>query len=461
MAASRIEHVVVLMLENRSFDSMLGALYPKSEMFDGLSGDESNPLRSPDGTVQSVRVWNDTSLSASAACIPSPDPGELFTDMNTQIFGDSNGRGEATMSGFVENFMKQPSDRPPNPRDIMHYFTPAQTPALSGLARSFAVSDRWFAAAPCETWPNRYFTHCGTAGGYVNNRRSRFPHRWPRGMKTIFRRLERAGRSWKVYFHDLPQAATLTDLWSRIPTHFCLFEEEFEKHAAQGRLANYIFIEPRYYPNPILGKLPNDQHPPHNILYGEQLIATIYNALRRAPTWDRTLFVITYDEHGGCYDHVPPPAAVSPGGRFFDGFAFDRYGVRVPTVIVSPFIPAGTIARPPSGSPPFDHCSIIATLEEAFDLGAPMTPRVGAAPSLLSLLTLTSPSNQGPEDLNIDWSDPSKKEQAAYMRRSRNGLQRSLSSPFTLLPAGLAKASAHIRRFGSRHSKSFKSSGPG
>jgi len=168
-------------------------------------------------------------------------------------------------------------------------------------------------------------------------------------MPTIFRRLGKYGYSWKIYFHDIPQTISLFDLWAKIPTHFCQFEAEFERHCRIGRLPNYSFIEPRYFPTFFSDKMPNDQHPPHNLLYGEQLIATVYNAVRNSPLWPRTLLLIVYDEHGGAFDHVVPPSAVSPGGPYPDGFRFDRYGVRVPAVIVSPYVAPGSIIRPPPG----------------------------------------------------------------------------------------------------------------
>jgi phospholipase C len=453
----KIEHVVVLMLENRSFDGMLGRLYPKSEGFDGLDGSESNPWHRPDGAVERVGVWNSQRIAARMARLPDPDPGELFADFNEQIFGRGGSTaGPAAMTGFVDNYAAQPQpNRPVHPRAVMHYFLPEQVPVISQLATAFGVCDRWHASAPCETWPNRYFAHTGTGGGYVNNERSRFPRRWPRAMPTIFRRLQQRGYSWRIYFHDLPQAATLVDLWWQIPTHFCLFDAEFEQHASAGRLPNYCFIEPRYYPSRWLRRAPNDQHPPHNLFYGEQLIAAVYNAVRAAPTWPRTLLVITYDEHGGCFDHVPPPPAVPPGGPYPDGFAFDRYGVRVPAVVVSPFLPAGTVIRPPprlGGAPvyPFDHCSIQATLHVLFELGPPLTPRVAAAPDLLSALSLEAPENDGPERILVEQPPLSTAEIEDHRRLPRNRHQRNFRAPALGLPAAAAGVAAHLRGFAAR-----------
>ena len=452
-----IEHVVVLMLENRSFDVLLGRLYPKSAQFDGLAGDESNPWHKPNGTVETIPVWNSDEVTAEAARLPDPEPGELFSDVTMQLFGlTADLSAPPTMDGFVDNYVRQPPPyHPDDPRGVMHGFLPAQVPAISTLAKAFGVSDRWHASAPCETWPNRYFAHCGTAGGYVNNDRSRFPSQWPRTMPTIFRRLDRHGYGWKIYFHDLPQTATLLDLWPKIPTRFCLFEAEFERHARSGRLPAYSFIEPRYFPSLLGNKPPNDQHPPHNLLFGEQLIATVYNAVRNAPTWPRTLLIITYDEHGGCYDHAPPPAAVPPGGPYPDGFHFDRYGVRVPAVIVSPYIAPGSVVRPPpqpDGAPaaPFDHASIPATLHKLFNIGAPLTPRVAAAPDLLSALTLDSPDNQGPERLSIDPRPPDPGEVRAYWQRHRNRHQRNLWHPTISLPAAAAGIVGLTRAAGAR-----------
>ncbi|MGD9617809.1 MAG: alkaline phosphatase family protein [Alphaproteobacteria bacterium] len=452
-----IEHVVVLMLENRSFDCLLGKLYPKSEQFDGLEGGESNPWHKPDGTVEQIRVWNSEVMTAEAACLPDPEPGELFEDVNVQLFGlEGDPDGQPDMSGFVDNYARQPWPwTPEDPSGIMHYFLPSQVPIISRLALDFGVSDRWYASTPSETWPNRYFAHCGTAGGHVNNSMNRFPYQWPRLMPTIFRRLGRHGYSWKIYFHDIPQAVSLFDLWPRIPTHFCRFEREFERHCRTGRLPNYSFIEPRYFPTLLSDKMPNDQHPPHNLLYGEQLIATVYNAVRNSPLWPRTLLLIVYDEHGGSFDHAVPPEAVPPGEPYPDGFRFDRYGIRVPAVIVSPYVAPGSVIRPPlrsdgTESYPFDHTSIIATLHKLFDIGPAMTPRVAAAPDLLPALTLERPENDGPDRLTIDPRRPHLSQVWKLRRRRRNRNQRNLRNPLLFVPRGVAELTGAVRGVGAR-----------
>lgn len=439
-----IRHVVVLMLENRSFDCMLGRLAPSDPGFDGLSGKEANTWHRADAPPSSIGVWNDPTLTAQSVCIPDPDPGELFTDIHMQIRGlDSGGNlnPQPTMDGFVDNYVRQATASTPDPKSVMHVFTPDQVPVISQLARAFGVSDRWFASAPCQTWPNRFFAHTGTANGYVDNSPSRL-HLMP----TIFQRLSEARQSWSIYFHDVPQAAALAGLWSDVATHFRLFEEDFANHAAQGALPAYSFIEPRYYPDLLLNHLPNDEHPPHNVAYGEELIAAVYNAVRNGPAWRQTLLIVTYDEHGGCYDHVVPPPATPPGGPNPDGFAFDSFGVRVPAVIVSPYVAPGSVIRP-SGSIPFDHTSIIATLRKLFGV-ASLTPRDAAAPDLLSALG-PSPDNDGPPSITAPAIPPAPAQIAAAAVKPPNDLQRSLSSLAVRLPTLGADVAAHIRRLNS------------
>ena len=165
-----INHIVVLMLENRSFDCLLGKLYPKSDSFEGLSGDEQNP----DANGSPVPVWNKPGTDEATMRIPNPDPGELWTDINSQLFGGPSAPrpGQAsTMDGFVRNYLAQQPLNPTetyDPKSVMHYFTPDQVPVLSALAKQFAVCDRWFASAPCQTWPNRWFVHAGPIRIYWN-----------------------------------------------------------------------------------------------------------------------------------------------------------------------------------------------------------------------------------------------------------------------------------------------------
>jgi phospholipase C len=441
-----IKHVVVLMLENRSFDCMLGALYPNSESFDGLRGSESNTWHKPDGSVQEISVWHDPTLTARMLCIPDPDPGELFADIHMQLYGllagDLPNPGAPAMTGFVDNYMRQPATNPAaDPYSVMHYFTPDQVPVITELARAFGVSDRWHASAPCQTWPNRFFVHTGTADGYVNNSPTHFPYR----METVFNRLTSVDKTWRVYFHDIPQSSTLARLWDKID-HFRHFDPAFAEDAAAGALPAYSFIEPRYFADPLSNRMANDEHPPHNVAYGEELIATVYNAVRGGPEWKDTLLIVTYDEHGGCYDHVVPPVATPPDGASPDGFNFDLYGVRVPTVIVSPYVRQGSIIRP-AGATPFDHTSILATLRKLFGF-PPLTNRDAGAPDLLSALG-DQPSNDGPTSITAPAVPPAPAQVARSAAKPLNGMQKALATAAFHLPTAGADIAAHVQRLSS------------
>ena len=443
-----IQHVVVLMLENRSFDCMLGMLYQSGEKFDGLRGTECNTWHKPDGSQLDIQVWKDPALDARTVCIPDPDPGELFADIHMQIHGlaaeGTPNTGGPTMSGFVDNYMRQPPTTPAtDPYSVMHYFTEDQVPVISRLARAFGVSDRWHASAPCQTWPNRFFAHTGTANGYVDNSPTHFPYE----METVFNRLSEADKEWRIYFHDIPQTATLASLWGDVFTgHFRDFADEFARDAAAGDLPAYSFIEPRYFTDLFLNNIPNDEHPPHNVAYGEQLIAAVYNAVRGGPRWKQTLLVITYDEHGGCFDHVPPPPATPPDARAPDGPDFNYFGVRVPAVIISPYVPAGTVIRP-AGLTPFDHTSIIATLRKLFGIGS-LTARDAAAPDLVDALEAlrTGPDNDGLPSITAPAVPPAPEQVARSAAKPPNSLQKSLATAALQLPTAGADPDTHIRR---------------
>jgi phospholipase C len=436
----KIAHVVVLMLENRSFDCLLGTLKRAGAEFDGLAGHEFNTYTPLNGSPRRIDSWNDSTLYPGLMTIPDPDPGELFSDINLQLFGLGGAPDlrPPPMSGFVDNYMRQPKqDRLHDAKASMHYYTPDQVPVMSLLASSFAVSDQWYASAPCQTWPNRFFLHTATAGGFTNNSPPHFPYLMP----SIFHRLAQTRRTSRIYFHDIPQSITLADQWLVASERFRPIQE-FWDDADHGDLPDYSFIEPRYFTDTILGLLPNDQHPPHDIIYGEQLIAKVYNAVRASPAWKKTLFVVTYDEHGGCYDHAPPPLAAPPQVHAGpDGFLFDRYGVRVPAILVSPYVAPGTVLRSaPAGlqdarPAPFDHTSIIRTLRELFDPnGVPLTNRDASAPSLDLVLNLDRPSNDGPDYIELPSYMPTASEIARAKDLPPNDLQRSLCSLSSHLP---------------------------
>ena len=415
-----IDYVILLMLENRSFDHLLGYLYPKSDTFDGLDGAQSN--RDPTGTA--VSVYPIMPDKENAYYYPLANPAEGFKATNYQLFSSTTApaNGQAANDGFVASFANELA-HPAHPRDpkligaqpssIMGMYSPETLPVLCGLAKGFAVCDRWFASVPTQTFPNRAFAVAGTSLGYTNNSAHGLPafH-----TPSVFGKLAEAGQTWKIYGYS-NRPLTANDFPDTVqPGPGCTVESGFDKFqndAASGQLAAFSYIEPEWATHPSSTAPPstteadnqhnfqieNDQHPVSNLAVGEKLIYDVYTALRsRQAVWDKSVLIITYDEHGGNYDHVPPETGATPpdditrGPDFFD---FTRFGVRVPAVIVSCLIPAGTVFRAPADGPPYDHTSIIATLRARFDLG-PLGKRDAIAPHLGPVLTLSEPRRDDP-----------------------------------------------------------------
>jgi phospholipase C len=387
-----LQHVVVLMLENRSFDHMLGFLYagsgnvsPTGQKFEGLTGTESNA----DASGKSFQVTPIRATYKFAYFMPGADPGEGYARTNAQLFGNTTAPVPpvATCEGFVTDFAfaLQPGNHVGTilagtvPQNIVGIFTPEMLPVLSGLARGYAVCDHWFSSVPTETMPNRAFALAATSVGTMDDRTKAF------ACPSIFGALSKSNVTWAVYGYDQEPLTRLDfpDTLAASDDHFGVFAD-FKKAAAAGTLPSFTFLEPSW------GSTGNSQHPNYDVALGEQLIHDVYYALRNGPGWNATLLVLTYDEHGGCYDHVPPPQGAVPpdatAGEF--GFDFKRFGVRVPTVLVSPLIPAGTVFRVPSGAPPLDHTSILKTVETRWKVPA-LTARDAAAVDLGSVVTLS------------------------------------------------------------------------
>src|ERR1700685_3150655 len=392
---SKIEHIVVLMLENRSFDNLLGWLYdPANDApfnvvppdFEGLYGKNlSNPA--PDGRIVSAGKTEDPRS-------PQPNPGEPFEDVYSQVYNvprpefkncPGNAPGPATMQGFIHNYAAQ-KDAPADPATIMQSLTPKTLPVLSSLAHHYALCDHWFASIPTQTFCNRSFVHAGTSSGYVNNGGGGpvFLNDTP----TIFDLLESAGKSWNVFVGGwLLQSFTLLtqrQMWKYALTkHFAHFKDFLAAAANKSGLPAYSFIEPIYFDSLVWGP-ENDAHPecnpyqfdgPTNLHRAEALVATIYDAIRNSPDWESTLLIVMFDEHGGCYDHVPPPdssqcdVAIAPdkiipaGQQGGIGFKFDRLGPRVPAIIISAYTPSQTRLHQI-----FEHTSILSTIVNCFNL---------------------------------------------------------------------------------------------
>lgn len=421
-----MDHVVLVIFENRSLDNLLGHLYGPEDgkTFDGVLGkDLSNPVpewaehQPPDGSGQ-VAVFVGTDMDA-----PNPDSGEEYYHTSTQLFGilDEHNRfagadtiaapwnapaegATPTMDGFVADyisFFTWEKGRQPTYDEyakIMQCYTPEQVPVLNGLAREFGVFDHWFCEVPSQTFMNRSFWTAATCtplptGGTAN---SPIQH-WIKDntAETLFNRLESLGKTWKVYVLDGQIPLTGVIHWpalrDRFATNFVPFEE-FEKDAAAGTLPDFALIEPNlllghgdYHPAAGSALAPGvdlQVDPPSSILSGEAFLDRLFTAYRSmrsetgANVWNTTLF-IGWDEPGGTYDHVPPgpvpaPDASAPAGQF--DFRFDRSGYRVPAIVVSPWVEPGSVYNEEHR-----HTSMLATLRERWGLGEPFTQRDAAA----------------------------------------------------------------------------------
>ncbi|KAG6558233.1 hypothetical protein Mapa_000416 [Marchantia paleacea] len=277
----------------------------------------------------------------------------------------------------------------------MSAFPTNKIPITVTLAREFALCTRWYASLPCSTQPNRFYVHSATSQGAISNVTLDLLKGFP--QKTVFESVEESNHSFKIYYQNIPATLFLSNLRSlKYIDNFAPYSS-FLKDAKAGKLPNYTVVEQRYFESPLAPA--NDNHPPHDVRLGEELIKEVYEALRSSPQWGEMLFIITYDEHGGLYDHVPPPSTGIPApddiiGPSPDFFKFDRLGVRVPTLLISPWIPRNTLVGEPKGPTPdshFEHSSIAATLKKIFNLKSFLTRRDAWAGTFDDVLSLSEP----------------------------------------------------------------------
>jgi phospholipase C len=412
-----LDHVVVVLFENRSLDNVLGRLYGPGDgkTFEGVIGkDLSNPI--PEWAEHGADRKEVPYAIATDMDSPNPDSGEEFFHTNTQLYNILNDHnrfkiGDAatapwnapptgatpTMDGFVTDYISTFTGeigRQPTYDEYAHImtgYTPDQLPVLNGLARDFGVFDHWFCEVPSQTFMNRSFWIAATSSGSVVNSPIR---KWftMNDTETIFERLEAHGKTWKVYVME-PMALSFTGvihfprLKDRLATHFVPFAE-FEKDAAAGTLPHFSLIEPNMMAghgdyHPAMGRSFSDKvnievDGPSSTLSGDAFLARVYNAYRSAVSetganvWN-TALLIGWDEPGGTYDHVPPgpvppPEPSAPPGEC--GFVFDRSGYRVPAIIVSPWVESGSVYNEE-----YRHTSLIATLRKTWGLGEAFTRR--------------------------------------------------------------------------------------
>jgi phospholipase C len=375
----KIEHIVVLMMENRSFDHILGylTLLNGRTDVDGLTADMANTFNG-----QKIRVHQLT----ETAWKKGQDPCHDGDCVDEQIAGGQ-------MSGFVSNYVAR-HQGDPDFNLVMGYYSGDTLTTYDHLARNFAICDRWFCSVDGATWPNRLYAVTGRAAGSKVNK-----HPLPiYDIPSFVRHLSARNISWRWYAHNFASLRAV-DSQYRPPlhpqfAHFSGFDSHtpfggnsFLEDAAQGKLAAVSWIDPDFGDaDPFHLTRANDDHPPTDIARGQELVLKAYNAVINSPQWNKTMLIVVYDEHGGIFDHVPPPAAADDDARF------RRYGVRVPAFVVSPFVERGRCEH----NTVFDHTSIIKTILLKFcrqpdgripDMGA----RVTNANHLGGLLTLATP----------------------------------------------------------------------
>ena len=505
MATPDIEHVVVLMLENRSFDSMLGWLYQNgaptqflpagtSQTYQGL---QSVDLSAFNNVAQNPSVNSPPIQGAQGFTVPTTDPGEEFEHVNQQFFNSATypPTAPANMLGYLQDYVNvlqamgtSSSDIPTLAPQVMQTYTADQLPVLNQLAQAYAVSDAWYASVPSQTNPNRAFLLCGTSNGLTNNGQLETSTQAKEieallGMAigddrfdapTIFNAIADGGKSWSVFWQTsyLPEkvstlleygnvlaaALTVADppvglaidaallalspytsymqsltngelescyTWrlfpqlQSLPSAAASFQslDQFFTLAEAGQLPAFSFIEPYWtisqvttpsltqLPKALITALGNDYHPPSNLLMGEAFVKAVYTSLiANQAAWEKTVLLITFDEFVGTFDHqtdglqqglVQPPWGVGtpPPLAQQNNFNFDRLGARVPAIVVSPWVQAGTVFRSPTATP-YDHTSAIATTLKLFGLSDQISTfgaRTAAAPTFDTVLTLTTP----------------------------------------------------------------------
>jgi phospholipase C len=351
----KIDHIVVLMLENRSFDHMLGYLSLEGRRdIDGLREGLANEH---DGRRYPVRHLDTTAIP--------DDPDHSSQSVDLQVSGGS-------MSGFVASYaatLARLGVQDGDPGRVMGYYTASDVPVYDHLAREFAVCDHWFSSVPGATWPNRLYAICGRAA----HSRDDLPHNLPPlyNQPSFVRHLDAHGVTWRWYSFEVG-TLRLADGHYALGHHdnFAFFSREnlnwkaaaelridsqaasFLEDAARGTLPSVSWIDPNFSNFNPIGFQPNDDHAPADIRDGQELVLAVYHALASGPQWKKTMLVIFYDEHGGFYDHVPPSVAPDDNPQ-----TFGRYGVRVPALIVSPWVEPGAVSKTV-----FDHTSIIKSI---------------------------------------------------------------------------------------------------
>jgi phospholipase C len=367
-----IEHVIAVMFENRSFDHILGFT------LDGPRGLRPTPAapvpvnRDPETGVEWPATRGIFGQDFDHDCGHEPaDVAEQLT--GTQQAGPVT-PAQVNASGFIANFRRR---TPVAPERIMRCFGPGELPAFHTLAAEFGLCASWFSAVPGPTWPNRLFFHAGTSAGMAKSPSTGEVIWHTIGdayytPTTVFAWLEEHGLRWTIYEHQLSQSRALAPVHKLNPdprNDFVPFDSLLDDlRAGSARLPNYAFVEPAWR-----GNGQNDMHPNPGADFrrANNLLATIYNAVRRSPAWERILLLVLFDEHGGIFDHVHPGPTIPPDGKPSNDPCVDfrMLGLRVPALLISPRIARGVVDTP------FNHCSLIRSLADIFAI--PLVPALG------------------------------------------------------------------------------------
>ncbi|CAG8584890.1 7910_t:CDS:2 [Ambispora leptoticha] len=342
----------------------------------GLTGKEYNLLDTKDPNSLKLYATND------AAYVDPDDPGHTIPDTYEQITGIQGGDprtpiiGVPPMSGFLQNFARDLNISKTDVarlKHIMNAFKPTDLPVTYELAKNFALFDGWYASVPGPTTPNRLYIHTATSNGVYETTSDASPFE----QRSIYDNLDEKNITWKNYYSIFPELLFAKSLQTKSGYSKMKKLEVFFADAKAGTLPQYSVVNPTFAGWPCFDSEPNDEHPPYSVANGEPFIKTIYEALRASPQWNSSLFIITWDEHGGFYDNVPPPSNVPPPDNVTAPiFNFDRLGIRVPTLLISPWIKKGIIVHdPPKKGSYFEHTSILATLKKIFGLPKFLTRR--------------------------------------------------------------------------------------